>query len=456
MLFRRLKTPGLAQNSYLLECGKGLAVVVDPRRDIDEYLRIARGNDLTITHVLVTHRQEDFVQGSAALAAAAGAAIVAGTHELFGRADLRLRDGETLEVGSTRLVAFETPGHTPESVSYAVYPRSAGGRCWGVFTGDALFVGETGRTDLTDPARTAQNAGMLFDAIHEKLAPLGDAALLFPAHGSGSACGGAIADRDDSTLGIERHTNPVFTRDRDAFVEHKLAEKLPRPPYFRHMEAVNLDAGRPLPALSRVPSLQPGAFRRRIADACVIDTRAPDAFAGSHIPGAYNIWLDGLASFGGWFARSDEPVLLVTGSASDIGTAALALARIGIDHVAGALAGGIEAWREDGQVIDFIATTGAAQAARWRDEGSAVILDVREARERSEARIGGSLHVYVGDLGQNLPDVHRDERLVVHCSVGHRSGIAASILRRHGYANVHNLLGGMKAWEALGLPVEQA
>ncbi|HEY0879284.1 MAG TPA: rhodanese-like domain-containing protein [Zeimonas sp.] len=455
MLFRRLKTPGLAQHSYVLECGDGRALVVDPRRDIDEYLHLARENDLTITHVLETHRQEDFVHGSASLAAATGAAIVAGIHELFGRADLRLRDGEALEIGSTRVLAFETPGHTPESVSYAVYPRNAGGRCWGVFTGDALFVGETGRTDLTDPARTAENAGVLFDAIHEKLVPLGDPALLFPAHGSGSACGGAIADRDDSTLGIERQTNPVFTCGRNGFVEHKVAEKLPRPPYFRNMEAVNLDGGKPLPSLSSVAVLQAGEFRKRIGDACVIDTRAPDAFAGSHVPGAYNIWLDGLVSFGGWFAHRGEPVLLVTESPGDVATAALALARIGIDDVAGALAGGIEAWREDGQAIEFVATTSAAQAARWRDEGSAVVLDVRDEREREEARIPGSLHVYVGDLEHDLPAVGKDERLVVHCSVGHRSGIAASILRRNGYTNVHNLLGGMKAWQALGFALEQ-
>lgn len=455
MLFRRLKTPGLAQHSYLLECGNGHALVVDPRRDIDEYLRLARTNDLAITHVLETHRQEDFVYGSAALAEATGAAIVAGVHEFFGRADLRLRDGEGLEIGTTRVTALATPGHTPESVSYAVYPRNAGGRCWGVFTGDALFVGETGRTDLTDPERTAENARVLFDAIHDKLLPLGDQALLFPAHGSGSACGGAIADRDDSTLGVERHTNPVFTRDRDGFVEHKVAEKLPRPPYFRNMEAVNLDAGKPLPSLSSIPSLRPGEFRKRMANACVIDTRAPDAFAGSHIPGAYNIWLDGLPSFGGWFAHGGEPVLLVTDAASDIGTAALSLARIGIDSIAGALAGGIEAWRENGEMFEFVATTSAMQVGRWRDEGSVVILDVRDEREREEARIPGALHVYVGDLEQNLPAVGKDERLVVHCSVGHRSGIAASILRRQGYTNVHNMLGGMKAWEALGFPFER-
>lgn len=455
MLFRRIKTPGLAQHSYLLECGKGLALIVDPRRDIDEYLRLARENGLTITHVLETHRQEDFVYGSAALAQATGAAIVAGTHELFGRADLRLRDGEPIEIGTTRVVAFETPGHTPESVSYAVYPRNAGGRCWAVFTGDALFVGETGRTDLTDATRTGENAAILYDAIHEKLLPLGDQALLLAAHGSGSACGGAIADRDDSTLGIERHTNPVFTRDRDRFVEHKLSEKLPRPPYFRNMEVVNLEAGKSMPSLSRIASLQPKAFRQRAANALVIDTRAPDAFAGSHIPGAYNIWLEGLSSFAGWFAHDGDRVVLVVNAPRDIRTAALALARIGVDAVQAALAGGIEAWREDGLPIATIATTSAQQAAHWRSEGTAKILDVRDEHERNEARIPGAMHVYVGDLERNLPAVAKDERLVVHCSVGHRSGIAASILRRHGYTGVHNMLGGMKAWEALGLAVER-
>lgn len=233
MFFQRLKTPGLGHNSYVLECGDGLAVVIDPRRDVDDYLRLALENDLSIVYVLETHRQEDFEFGSRTLAQMTGARIVGGGHPLFGDTDVKLEDNEEFKVGTTRFVALATPGHTPESMSYAAYVEDAGATCWGVFTGDALFVGDTGRTDLTDPDKTGENAGILYDAIHRKIAPLGDPTLLYPAHGAGSACGGNISDRDDSTLGIEKATNPVFTKTRRDFVEHKLAEKMARPPYFR-------------------------------------------------------------------------------------------------------------------------------------------------------------------------------------------------------------------------------
>ncbi len=289
MLFERVKTPGLGHNSYLLACGDGLAVVVDPRRDVDEYLRLAWENALSITHVLQTHRQEDFEFGSRTLAQMTGARIVSGNHKLFGNTDLKLDAGEELRVGTTRFVALQTPGHTPESMSYAVYVKDAGDKCWGVFTGDALFVGDTGRTDLPDSDKTGENAGILYDSIHSKISPLGDHTLLFPAHGAGSACGGNISDRDDSMLGIEKGTNPVFSKSRGDFVALKVSEKLARPPYFKHMEEVNLLPGRPLKWPSTVQILQPEEFQQRISGGLVIDTRSPEAFASAHIPGAYNI-----------------------------------------------------------------------------------------------------------------------------------------------------------------------
>ena len=455
MLFRRLETPGLAHYSYLLGCGDEAAVVVDPRRDIEPYLAAAREAEVAIRYVLETHRQEDFEYGSRALAQATGAAIVGGAHALFGRADVRLADRAVLRVDDTRFVALHTPGHTPESTCYAVYREDTGELCWAVFTGDALFFGETGRTDLADPARTGENAARLYDALHAKIAPLGDQALVLPAHGPGSACGGNIADRDASTLGIEKRTNPVFTLSREGFVGHKLAEKLPRPPYFSHMEQVNLEAGRPLPPAARARRLAPREFAAAMAGGVVIDTRPPDAFAGAHIPGSYNVWLGGVAGFGGWIADENTKLYLVADSPEDIDAAALSLARIGIDGVQGALAGGIAAWREQGLPIVELGTTSAREAAEWRAARQTAILDVRDEREWHEGHIPGATHIYVGELERRLGEVPRDGRLVVHCSVGHRSGLAVSILERHGFAGVYNLLGGMKAWRSLGLPVER-
>jgi len=455
MFFHRLKTPGLGQNSYVLGCGDGLAVVIDPRRDVDEYLRMARVNGLSIAYVLETHRQEDFEFGSSTLAQMTGAKIVGGSHALFGQTDVQLGDDEALTVGTTRFVALETPGHTPESMSYAVYVEDAGEKCWGVFTGDALFVGDTGRTDLPDPEKTAENAGILYDSIHRKIAPLGDHTLLYPAHGAGSACGGNISERDDSTLGIEKGTNPVFRKSRRDFVAHKLAVKMARPPYFRHMEKVNLLSGRALKWPSTSHVLQPKEFQHRMKEGLVIDTRSPEAFAAAHIPGAYNIWLDGVPAFGGWVANENTRIFLVADGAEAMDRAVLSLARIGIDTVEGVLANGMESWRDDGLPIESLATTSAAEAANWMQQGRVHVLDVRDEYEWNEKHIPGAVHRYVGHLEENLPLLPKDSDIVVHCNVGHRSGVAASILKRNGFTHVHNMLGGITAWEKLGLPLEK-
>jgi hydroxyacylglutathione hydrolase len=457
MLFQRVKTPGLGHNAYVLDCGDGLAVVVDPRRDVHDYLHLARVNGLSIVFVLQTHRQEDFELGSRTLAQMTGARIVGGCHPFFGETDVRLEDGEQLTVGSTRFVALETPGHTPESVSYAVYLEDAGEQCWGVFSGDALFVGDTGRTDLPDPAAEGDNAGILYDAIHRKIAPLGAQALLFPAHGAGSACGGHISERDDSTLGIEQGTNPVFRLSRPDFVASKLSQKMARPPYFRHMEEVNLLPGRPLPSLAGCPVLQPGEFSHRMSEGLVIDTRSPEAFAAAHIPGAYNVWLAGLPAFGGWIADHSTRIFLVADGADAMDLAVMSLARIGIDSVQGALAGGMEDWRDQGLPFETIGTTSARETADRMHQRRVHVLDVRDAYEWDEKHIAGAVHCYVGQLEAYLPLLPKEgSDIVVHCNVGHRSGLAASILRRHGHTRVHNMLGGLTAWERLGLPLQRA
>lgn len=456
MFFQRLKTPGLGHNSYVLACGDGLAVVIDPRRDVDDYLRLARENGLSIAYVLETHRQEDFEFGSRSLAQMTGAKIVGGSHALFGETDVKLADDEELKVGTTRFVALETPGHTPESMSYAVYVKDAGAKCWGVFTGDTLFVGDTGRTDLPDPEKTGENAGILYDSIHRKIAPLGDHTLLFPAHGAGSACGGNISARDDSTLGIEKGTNPVFRKNRRDFVAHKLTVKMARPPYFLHMEKVNLLPGRPLKWPATFHMLQPREFQQRMKDGLVIDTRSPEAFAAAHIPGAFNIWLDGVSAYGGWIANENTRIFLVSDGPAAMELAVMSLARIGIDTVEGILAKGMENWCNQGLPIESIATTSAAETANWMQQGRVHLLDVRDEYEWNEKHIPGAAHRYVGHLQDNLPLLPKDSEIVVLCSVGHRSGVAVSILMRNGFTRILNMLGGITAWEKLGLPLEKS
>lgn len=458
MFIQRIKTPGIAHVAYVLG-SDGEAAVVDPRRDIDDYLRVARENDLSIAYVIETHRQEDFVMGSAELARVTGAKVVNGRHELFGRGDIRLKDGEEFALGKLCLRALHTPGHTPESMCYAVFLDEPRDRAWGVFTGDTLFVGETGRTDLPNPERTSENAGLLFDAVHEKLLPLGDQALLFPAHGSGSVCGGNIAERDDSTLGLERLYNGVFTLSRAEFVRRKVEERIPRPPYFDVMEKLNLRGGAPLAmAPKEAVLLQPKKFASKLAESSVFDLRSPEAFAAGHIPKSYSVWAAGLPVFGGWLADRSSAVLLVLSNMSELEPAVLALARVGIDNVVGVLAGGFDAWRDAGLPIERAGTV--TPKTLERSLGKVRVIDVRDDTEfEVDGHIPGASHLYIGYVDEHLdaiaPRLNRSDRVVLACSVGHRASIATSILKRHGYEHVENLLGGMTAWQELALPLER-
>lgn len=458
MFFQRVKTPGIAHAAYVIG-ESGLAAVIDPRRDVDEYLRVARENRLTIAYVIETHRQEDFVLGSAELARITGAKVLNGRHELFGHGDIRLKDGEDFTFGNLRLRALYTPGHTPESMCYALYVSDSPDRAWGVFTGDTLFIGETGRTDLPDPTRTGENAGLLYDGVHAKLLPLGDQTLLYPAHGAGSVCGGNIADRDESTLGLERGYNPVFTQARADFIRSKIGERIPRPPYFAVMEKVNLRGGIPIakPA-NEIPVLQPKKMASEIGEGLVLDARDPEAFAAGHIPGSYSIWTAGLSVFGGWVAGPSTPVFLVLPKIADLEEAVLSLARIGVDNVGGVLAGGFDKWRDEGMPV---ARSGAiAPRDLERRLGKVRVLDVREDGEfEEEGHVPHASHLYVGYLEKHLrkiePPLAATEPVAVTCSVGHRASLAASILRRHGFEHVDNVLGGMTAWTKLELPTER-
>lgn len=454
MLFQRVKTPGIAHHAYVIG-DQQEAAVVDPRRDVEDYVAVARAAGATIRYVIVTHRQEDFELGTTELARRVGAKIVTGRHDLFGHGDLRLKHGEELPLGGIRLRALHTPGHTPESMSYAVFAPEQPDRAWGVFTGDALFVGETGRTDLPDARRTAENAALLWESVHRQLAPLGEQTLLFPTHGAGSVCGRDIAARDLSTLGLERTYNPVFTCGKEAFARRKAREHLPRPPYFSHMEEVNLRGGRPLRgAPIEVPLLKARAFADEQGQALVIDARDPAAWAGGHVPGSLNVWQAGLSRFGGWVAEAGSRVLLVVARQGDLDEAVLSLARIGIDGVEGVLAGGFEAWRDAGLPLEMAATTSPRDLARELER--TVVLDVREPSEVEETgAIPGAINVYVGHLEERLPELRRrleDAPVAVTCSGGNRAGLAVSLLRRHGISRAMNLLGGMTAWTRLKLP----
>lgn len=454
MIFERTKAEGLAHNSYFIGSGSQ-AAVIDPRRDCYVYVDLARRHSLKIKSIFETHRNEDYVHGSWELSNMTGAEIYHGSG-LEWKYGMTIHGGQDFRIGGLRLTALQTPGHTDESISYVLTDLSNATASIMVFTGDALFVGDVGRTDLYGPDQAPRLATALYESIFGRILPLGDGTILCPAHGAGSVCGMNIANRDESTLGIERLQNPVLQmKNRDEFVRHKVAEKPARPYYFDQMEKYNLD-GPPLLGCVLSPSpLTPAEFKQRMdGGAIVIDASMPAAFGGAHIKGAYSIWLDGLPAFAGWMLPYDKPLLLVLEDAAHLETAVRHLMRTGYDAVAGYLRGGIEGWYNAGFPIEDLHTLSVHVLNEMLARREKItVLDVRDQAEWESGHIGGSLHIYVGYLEKRLDEVPRDRPVAVVCSVGHRGGLGASILLRAGYPHVHNVLGGLRAWATTGFPL---
>lgn len=454
MKIQRIETPGIAHFAYVIADGTE-AAVVDPGRFPEPYLEAAAAYGARITHIIETHRQEDFMMGSSYLAQQTGAQVVNGDFETFGHGDVRLQDGETFDVGNLHFKALHTPGHTPESMCYLLCLDNDSDKPWGIFTGDTLFFGTTGRTDLPDANRSVENAGLLYDSVHSKLARVADTALVFPAHGPGSVCGSGMAEKPYSTLGDERLYNDVFILSRDDFARKKGGENNPRPPYFRLMERLNLEGGRPpRKSANAVSLLGPSEFHDNSGGKLIFDTREPEGFGGGHVPGSHSIWMGGLSVFGGWIADENSSVYLLTERDGEIEEAAKHLERIGIDGVAGALSGGFSTWRKSGLPIESSGTITPRELAQHRDDFQ--ILDVREIDEFDSGHIDGAVNVFVGYLKDKINELDFDKQspVVVTCGVGHRAGLGVSILLQEGFTDVRNLLGGMSAWNTLELPVE--
>ena len=325
-----------------------------------------------------------------------------------------------------------------------------------VFTGDTLFVDEVGRCDLYGPKEVPRLASNLHDSIFHKLLPLGDGVILCPAHGAGSVCGANIADRDESTLGIERMHNPVLQmKTKDDFIRYKAAEHLEIPPYFRQMEKYNLE-GPPILGCWPLPApLTAAEFRKEIdKGAVVVDTSEPAAFGGIHIKGTYSIWVEGLPAFAGWVLPYDRPILLVLEGQTDPEKAVHYLIRVGYDRITGYLKGGIESWYNAGFPMESLGLLSVHQLKSMLDRHEQLtVLDTRGQEEWESGHIEGALHIYVGHLEQRLSEVPRDKPVAVYCKTGHRAGLSASILLRAGYPTVYNVPGSVTAWVAAGFPV---
>ena len=446
MIIERVKSSIVAQLSYFIG-SQTEAMVVDPRRDGQIYVDLARREHMNIQYVFETHRNEDYVIGSRELAARTGAEIYHGPWPDFTYGHT-LRDGQEFAVGRLRVTAIHTPGHTPGCVSYAVADLDSGEDTVLVCTGDTLFVNDVGRTDFGGPAKRRAWSEALYASIVHKLLPLGDHVILLPAHGAGSVCGGNIADREWSTLGLERRMNPLLQMSKEDFIAYKVTEHHEYAPYFRQMEQYNREGapfveGRPTPT-----ALTPDQLQRRLdAGALLVDTRAPTAFGGAHISGAYNIPASRL-SIAGWLLPYDQPILLLTEDTADLEYATQSLIHIGYDNVEGYLAQGLSAWFKAGYPLESSGLL-TAQALKDRlDAGEALtLLDVRSRDEWAAGHIPGVQHIYLGLLEPRLDEVPSGLPIVVICKTGTRASAGASILLRRGRRDVYNLLGGMDAWK---------
>jgi hydroxyacylglutathione hydrolase len=452
MLIRRIESPGLAHYSYMIADGTD-AAVIDPRRDGEVYREIARREGCAIRHILETHRNEDYVVGSVGLASPTGAAIWHADKQLDYRYGQPVEDGQTWRIGGLKLKALHTPGHTAGHMSYLLHDQE--GAPWVLFSGDSLFAGDVGRVDLLGMEKAEEMAGLLYESLFERILPLGDEVILCPAHGAGSVCGSSISERTWTTVGIERRSNPRLQfKDKREFIA-QIAKELERPPYFLKMERLNLE-GAPLPQniFDRLP-LKAEEFKKRAANAVVVDTRMELGFSAAHVPGALSIWLGGLAGFAGWFLPDDKPLLLVTERDAPEEEIRI-LARLGFDRVEGYLAGGMLAWHTAGLESHSVRTVTVQQLCRLLDaRENPFILDVRSSEElERKARIRDAFHIHITMLRQRMVEVPKDRPVFIFCGSGLRSMIAASLLQRQGWTNLNVVLGGLLGWNSVSCPLE--
>ena len=452
MFFKPYYLGCLAHASYLLGGDNGEAAVIDPRRDVDEYLADAEAAGLTIKHVIETHLHADFVSGHVELAQRTGADIVLGGATPVEFPHRAVNEGDEIVMGDVRLRFLETPGHTPEGISILAFvggetdPRM-------VFTGDTLFIGDVGRPDLAGWRGHSADAmaHAMYHTLKEKLLTLPDATEVWPAHGAGSACGRALSDERVSTMGREKILDPalrpVLDGDEEAFVHALMDGQSAIPPYFPHDVTENRQGAATMEEVrARVRAMTPQEVEA-ISEkgTLVLDTRLPDEFGAGHVPGAVNIGLDG--KFAPWVGSVLTPgaSLIVVAAAGRDEESVTRLARVGYENVVGWLAGGMDAWRKAGGEVQTVAQAPPAELRGLLGSGQTPkVLDVRTDDEWEAGHINGVLHIPLDQLTSRIDEVPR-EPLFVLCGSGYRSSIGCSLLQRAGRRDVTNVIGGWSA-----------
>lgn len=456
MFFRQYDLACLSLYSYLIgDPASGRAVVVDPQRDIDEYLADAEANDLRIERVIETHFHADFVSGHLELADATGAVICYGPGARTDFPIEHLTDGQTISLGDVELEVLHTPGHTPESISLVVREHP-GDEPWGVLTGDALFIGDVGRPDLLGSVGMTADAlaRMLYTSLREKLMPLPDTTLVFPAHGAGSACGKHLSTAASSTIGEQLATNYALAdMDEDTFVDLVTAGQTVAPLYFPYAATTNRRERERFDTTGTIPEMTvTGALAAADHGAVIVDTRSAESFASGHLRGSVNVALDGrYAEYAGNVLLPGQPVVLV-GSPGRGTEARTRLARIGFDDVLGVVDDIESELVTHPELSRSARRLVATEVAGWLDEDPDLqIVDVRSPGEVAETgSIPGARLVPLPALLETLDDLDADAMTIVYCAGGYRSSIAASTMRARGFGRVADLIGGHDAWSLAG------
>jgi len=431
----------LGNASFLVaDPDRGVGLVVDPFRDVDDYLLRADSLGIKLTHALDTHLHNDFVSGRRELAAEAGTAID------------ELDPGKDLAVGDFTVRALHTPGHTPDHKSYLLLE---GDRPRVLFSGGAVMVGGIARTDLLGPHLAVHLALDALATLQARLRGLPDDIAVYPTHGGGSFCGTGGGTRYETTLGQERRTNPFFlTTEVMPFLARAL--NLGRyPAYYRDMAAINREGAK---LLGRKPALPPKLSASEVArlmdeGAAVVDVRSGRRYDGGHIPGSYSVGLDGpFSAWVGWLIPRGRPIVLAGGSDAQHADAQRQLRRIGFDSVAGALDGGMDAWQTSGRELSTFETKDVEDMAEWILSAEPMtVVDTRDEHEWAAGHVPGAVHLYVPDVPHRSGEIPTEAPVAVHCASGYRAGIAASLLEQAGLKRIIHVNGPYSDWDRLHL-----
>ena len=460
MYFKQITTPGLGCFSYAIGCPAAREmVIIDPKRDVQDYLDISREEGMKTIHVIDTHVHADHVSGAQELRSQTGCDIMMYETSPVGYDFTPLKEGQKLTIGNAGLEVLHSPGHTPDALSLLVTDFTRGNEPWMLLTGDVLFVGDIGRPDLVGDAKLDEQIGNLYNTLYVKFSDYPDHMEIFPAHGAGSLCGRGMSSKPSSTLGFERRHNPMLGFDSFEAFHLAMSQDFPaRPKSFTHIISTNA-AGAPL--IERCPvdlAMEPDRFEERmLAGGVVLDVRDTAAYAGYHIPGSLNIgFSDALANWIGMVIDPQADLLLLVDSLENYELMRIELHRIGYDNILGYLKGGISSWVYSGRPVNRLSIDSAQDVQTDLEQGKPLsLIDVRTPGETSSGTIPGAHTLPLSDILAGKFDLSEDGHHILYCASGYRSNIAASYLQQNGYWDVRALAGGFLAWNRAGYTIEK-